>query len=139
MALKLVLISPSGTLVKDGKLHPPLVAELCAMISRLHNAGVRTAVWTNHRWTVNQSTPMQDYLTGKAGVPVECLGATTHGFPARRRAGSITPLLQHFGVARHEVILVGNSDVDRKAGVNNELLLVRPGPGIPRAVSTDFR
>jgi hypothetical protein len=126
MPLKLVLISPSGTLVKDGKLHAPLVSELCAAIGRLHKAGVRTAVWSNRSWTVNQTTPMQDYLSAKAGVPVECVGAGTHGFPARRRAGSLTPLLQHFSVARHEVILVGNSDEDLKAGVNNDLLLLRP-------------
>jgi hypothetical protein len=126
MPLKLVLISPSGTLMKGNVLYQPLIADLCGVIARLNKSGVRTAVWSNRRWTVNAKTPLKDYLSAKAGCLVECVGAGTHGFPARRRAGSITPVLQHFSVAQHETILVGNSDEDLWAGVNNNLLLVRP-------------
>jgi hypothetical protein len=126
MALKLVLISASGTLMKDNVLYQPLIADLCGVIARLNKSGVRTAVWSNRRWLVNERTPLQDYLSAKAGCLVECVGAGTHGFPARRRSDSVAPVLQHFAVARHETILVGNSEEDLMAGVNNKLLLVRP-------------
>ena len=39
----------------------------------------------------------------------------------------MTPILQHLGVHPWETILVGNDDEDMYAGVNNGLLLVRPG------------
>ncbi len=125
MPLKLVLISPTGTLVRDGQLHAKLVLELCGVIARLNAAGVRTAVWSNKRWTVGKVMPLQQYLSDRAKCPVEYVGAGA-GHPARRRAGSVDPILTHFGVARNETILVGNGNEDLMAGVNNQLLLVRP-------------
>lgn len=128
MSLKLVLISPSGTLLNDGQLDFKLVAELSAVIQRLHAAGVRTAVWSNKKWADTKSKkPLEQYFSEKAGCAVECVGAASTNFPARRRAGSVTPVLEKFGVARHETILVGNGEEDLLAGVNNKLLLVRSG------------
>lgn len=125
MSLKLLLISPSGTLAKDGKLDPKLIGDLCGVIERLGAAGVRTAVWSNRRWTVNSGTPLQQYLSERAKRAVEYVGAAI-GYPARRRSGSVSPILERFGVSRSETILVGNGDEDLMAGVNNQLLLVRP-------------
>lgn len=131
MSLKLVLISPSGTLVQEGKLNANLIAELCGVIKRLHTAGVRTAVWSNRRWTVNEAKtsqikPLPQYLSERAGCSVEGVGAGSGVYPARRRSGSVDPVLSHFSVARNEAILVGNGEEDLMAGVNNQLLLVRP-------------
>lgn len=127
MSLKLVLISPSGTLLNAGQLDHKLVTQLGAVIQRLHAAGVRTAVWSNRRWADNQKKPLEQYFTEQAGCKVECVGAGSGNYPARRRAGSVTPVLDHFGVSRSDTVLVGNGDEDLMAGVNNQLLLVRPG------------
>jgi hypothetical protein len=126
MALKLVLISPSGTLVNQGQLDNKLVAHLSAVIQRLHSAGVRTAIWSNRRWADQQKKPLEHYFTEHSGCVVECVGAGRGNYPARRIAGSVTPVLEHFGVSRSETILVGNGQEDLLAGVNNQLLLVRP-------------
>lgn len=128
MSLKLVLISPSGTLLKDNQLHPQLVADLSGVIQRLNLLGVRTAIWSNRRWIDSQGKkPLEQFFSEQAGCQVEYMRAGTSGFPARRRAGSVTPVLGHFGVSSSETILVGNGDEDLMAGVNNQLLLARPG------------
>jgi hypothetical protein len=127
VALKLILISPSGTLLNAGQLDHKLVNELSAVIKRLNASGVRTAVWSNRRWADKNKKPLEQYFSERAGCQVECVGAALGNYPARRRAGSVTPVLEHFGVARSETILVGNGDEDLMAGVNNQLLLVRPG------------
>jgi len=40
--------------------------------------------------------------------------------------GAVSPILNQLGVKPHETILVGNEQEDMLAGVNNQLLLVRP-------------
>lgn len=125
MTLKLILISPSGTLIKDKKLDAQLMGVLGAAIKRLDAQGVRTAVWSNTRWTVKQK-PLADYLADKAGCQVAAVGAGAGNYPARRKGGSVDPILAQFNVARHETLLVGNGEEDLLAGVNNHLLLVRP-------------
>lgn len=127
MSLKLVLISPTGTLVENGKLSTPLVTQLCGAIERLGAAGVRFAIWSNQRWTVNRTTSLQAYVSERAKCVVEYVGpGASATYPARRRGGSVDPILEQFGVARNETILVGNGEEDLMAGVNNQLLLVRP-------------
>jgi hypothetical protein len=127
MSLKLILISPSGTLLKDSQLHPQLVTGVSGAIQRLHKLNVRTAIWSNRRWIDSQNKkPLEQFFSEQAGCQVEYIRAGTAGFPARRRAGSVAPVLAHFGVSPSETILVGNGDEDVMAGVNNQLLLVRP-------------
>ena len=128
MSLKLVLISPTGTLVEDDKLSTPLVTQLCGVIERLGAAGVRFAIWSNKRWTIKGGTiTLQEYVSERAKCAVEYVGAGAGAtYPARRRGGSVDPILKQFGVARNETILVGNGEEDLMAGVNNQLLLVRP-------------
>lgn len=126
MPLRLVLISPQGSLVRDGKLHPDLIQAFCGVIQRLYAHGVRSVIWSNRRWTVNSQVPLSQFLTERAGCPVDLVGAQVDGYPARRRGGSVDPILARYGVARAETILVGNSEEDLMAGVNNQLLLVRP-------------
>jgi len=128
MALKLVLISPSGTLLKDSQLHPKLVTELSGVVQRLNALGVRTAIWSNRRWIAGQNKkPLEQFFSEQAGCQVEYIRAGNADFPARRRAGSVAPVLAHFGVPANQTILVGNGEEDLMAGVNNKLLLVRSG------------
>ena len=127
MSLKLVLISPSGTLLKDKQLNLQLVSEMSGVIKRLHAFDVRTAIWSNRRWTASEKKkPLEEYFSEEAECQVEYLHAGTGNYPIRRFGGSVTPVLQHFGVSRYETILVGNGEEDLLAGVNNQLLLVRP-------------
>jgi hypothetical protein len=130
MPLKLVLISPSGTLEKSGKLDATLIGDLCAAIDRLSKKGVQFAIWSNRAWTVTSQqktvTPLHQYLTQRTNQQVHAVGVIHGGYPARRRAGSIDPILDKFAVARNEAILVGTSPDDLIAGVNNKLLLIRP-------------
>lgn len=125
MPLKLVLVSPSGTLEKDGKLNDAHIAELCQCIASCAAAGITFAIWSNRRWRVNGTKPLEDYLSEKAGVQVHAVGVS-FGHPGRQRAGSVDPILAKFGVQLHETILVGARDEDMHAGVNNKLLLLRP-------------
>src|SRR5690242_12652587 len=107
MALKLVLISPTGTLLKDNQLHPKLVSELSGAIQRLNAAGVKTAIWSNRYFTDKEKKPLDQFFSETAGCQVEYIRAGTADYPARRRAGSVDPVLAHFGVSRSEAILVG--------------------------------
>lgn len=125
MPLKLVLVSPSGTLVKDEKLNKAHIAELCECIASCGAAGITFAIWSNRQWRVNGTKPLEDYLSEKAGVQVHAVGVP-FGHPGRQRAGSVGPILAKFGVQLHETILVGARDEDMHAGVNNKLLLLRP-------------
>ena len=126
MSLKLILISPEGSLVKDGKLHKPLITDLCSAVDRLAGKGARVAIWSNRAWTVNQTKPLHEYLSERTLQPVEAVGVAHGDFPARSRAGSVDPILTKYAVTRSETILVGTNDEDLRAGVNNKLLLVRP-------------
>jgi hypothetical protein len=125
VSLKLVLISPSGTLEKDGKLDAKDIGALCLLISQLAAANVNVAVWSNRKWTVGGKTPLEDYLSAKAGTTVHYVGAQI-GMPVRQRSGSVNPILQKFGVKLEDTVLVGARDEDLQAGVNNKLLLLRP-------------
>ena len=125
MSLKLVLISPSGTLEKDGKLNDKDIGALCLLIAKLSAAKVNVAIWSNRKWTVGGKTPLEDYLSLKAGTTVHYVGQQI-GMPPRQRAGSVNPILQKFDVKLEETVLVGARDEDLQAGVNNKLLLLRP-------------
>lgn len=130
MALKLVLISPSGTLEKDQHLHADVINSVAGLISRLNQAGVRVAIWSNRRLRVNakdgsSSQPLEEFISQRAGCPVEYVGLAA-GMPARQRSNSVQPILNKFGVKLHETILVGAREEDMRAGVNNKLLLLRP-------------
>lgn len=125
MSLKLVLISPSGTLEKDGNLNKKDIDALCDLISQLAAVKVIVAVWSNRKWMVNNQTALEDYLSAKSGTTVYYVGKQI-GMPARQKAGSVSPILQKFGVKLEETVLVGARDEDLQAGVNNKLLLLRP-------------
>lgn len=128
MSLKLVLLSPSGTLEKDGRLNHKDMIVLGSVIERLNDVGVKVAIWSNREWFVTSAAKkisLEDYLTEKAGVEVPYVGRKT-GMPPRQRAGSVLPILDKFGVMREETILVGAREEDMQAGVNNKLLLLRP-------------
>ncbi|WP_304306220.1 phosphoribosyltransferase [Pseudacidovorax intermedius] len=125
MSLKLVLISPSGTLEKDGKLNEDDIRDLSSLISKLAEEGVSVAIWSNRKWTVNKNKPLEEYLSEKAGTKVYYVGFQA-GMPARQRAGSVEPILKKFGVSLENTVLIGAREEDMQAGVNNKLLLLRP-------------
>ena len=128
MSLKLVLISPSGTIEKDGVLNQKDMAALGSVIGRLAKVGVTVAIWSNRKWSVTSAgtkTSMEDYLTEKAGTTVHYVGRPI-GMPARQISGSVLPILEKFKVRLEDTILVGARDEDMQAGVNNKLLLLRP-------------
>lgn len=126
MSLKLVLISPSGTLEKDGRLNTVDMANLARVIKALAERGVNFAIWSNQRLIVNpRGIFIDQYLSELAETSVQYVGMQI-GMPPRQRKNSIDPILEKFGVMLHEVILVGAGDVDLQAGVNNQILLLRP-------------
>ncbi len=125
MPLKLVLVSPSGTLERDGKLNDGHINELCQVIAQASDQGIKFAIWSNRAWRVNGEIPLEQYLSEKAGVEVSAVGHP-FGHPMRQMGASVVPVLEKFGVEIQETILVGARDEDLRAGVNNKLLLLRP-------------
>jgi hypothetical protein len=65
-------------------------------------------------------------LTRESTAPVRQFQAGTLRYPTRGRGGSVDPILAETGIQRHETILVGSQEADMQAGVNNQLLLIRP-------------
>jgi predicted amidophosphoribosyltransferase len=125
MALKLILMSPDGTVGSDGKADDNVVRDLCKFIARMATRGVEVALWARHRKVLN-GQPLEAYLAREAKTPVRHFQAGAGAFPIRRYAGSVNPVLSATGAALNETILVGSKKEDMLAGVNNGLLLVRP-------------
>jgi hypoxanthine phosphoribosyltransferase len=125
MTLKLVLFSVDGTLCRNGKIDKALATETAELIKALDNEGVRSVFWSNKSWTVNSKTPLNVYFSDLCGVDIVVHGMHNDKMPNRTSANSVQPLLDKYGVARHETILVGSSQNDLRAGVNNRLLLIR--------------
>lgn len=123
MALKLLLFSVDGTLADaQGKIHPGVINDFSRLLLELHNKGVQVALWSTRRWTYNGNIPLEQYLSTKAGFPIPAFGNTL----ARRRGNAAQPVMAHFGVAKHETLLLGGTEEDMRAGVNSGLLHIRP-------------
>jgi hypothetical protein len=125
MSLKLILMSPDGTIGADGKARHDVLHDLCTFISRMASRGVQIALWSRRNMTLNRE-PLDAYLTRTAKAPVRLFQAATAKYPLRQRGGAVDPILAETGAQRHETILIGSQTADMQAGVNNGLLLVRP-------------
>jgi hypothetical protein len=125
MPLKLILMSSDGTIGADGKARTDILRDLCTFIRRMAARNVQVAIWSRRRQTLDDE-PLETYLTRESKAPVRHFLAATGQYPTRQRSGSVDPILTEIGVARHETILVGSQDADMQAGVNNQLLLIRP-------------
>jgi hypothetical protein len=126
MPLKLILVAPEGTVFTNGHARDEVVRELAAFIGRMSTYDVRVAIWSRHHWITNGET-LDAHLTRLSGVPVRHFAAASGNLKARQYGGSADPILAELGVQRHETILLGSGPTDLQAGVNNSLLLVRPG------------
>jgi methionine salvage enolase-phosphatase E1 len=129
MPLKAVLIGPRGTVFKEGKVHPGLLSELVLFIRRMNAKGVHVGLWSQHPVGYRQQDRLETveaYLSRQSGTQVPFYHANYGQLPARRYGGSVNPIVQQIGVQPHEVILVGNDKEDMLAGVNTNLLLLRP-------------
>ncbi|WP_152964992.1 MULTISPECIES: phosphoribosyltransferase [Comamonas] len=128
MSLKLVLISPSGSIIKGNKYLEDAINELANAIKEVSSDGVRFAVWSNQYYTLTSdpSKNIADLLSEKSGVAVDYIQATKNGLPPRQSKNSVAPILAKYNVSLHETILVGATRTDLFAGVNNKLLLLRP-------------
>ena len=129
MPLKAVLIGPRGTVFKDGKVQPGVLNELVMFIRRMQAKGVHVGLWSQHPVGYRQADrvePVESYLSRQCGTQVPFYHANYGQLPARRFGGSVNLILQEIGVQPYEVILVGNDREDMLAGVNNNLLLLRP-------------
>jgi hypothetical protein len=125
MPLKLILMSPDGTVGADGKARNDILRDLCTFIERMAARDVQLAIWSFHRQLLNNE-PLENYLTRESKAQVRHFHADNAQYPARQRSGSVDPILAETGVQRHETILVGSQETDMQAGVNNRLLLIRP-------------
>jgi hypothetical protein len=125
MPLKLILMSPDGTVGADGQADEAILRDLCVFIRRMAELGVQVALWSRTLKTLN-GEPLEAYLSRESKAPVKHFLAGTAQYPTRQRNGSVDPILTETGAKRHETILVGNQESDMQAGVNNKLLLLRP-------------
>jgi hypothetical protein len=125
MPLKLILMSSDGTIGADGKARTDILRDLCTFIGRMAARGVQVGIWSRRRQRLDNE-PLEAYLTRESKAPVRHFLAATGQYPTRQRSGSVDPILTEIGVARHETVLVGGQDADMQAGVNNQLLLLRP-------------
>jgi hypothetical protein len=87
--------------------------------------GVQVAIWARHHLSLDKE-PLETYLSRESRVSVRHFTAASGTLLDRQFAGSADPILAELGIKRHETILVGSKTVDMRAGVNNQLLLVRP-------------
>ncbi len=129
MALKAVLIGPRGTVFKGGTAQTGLLNDLIIFIRHMHGLGVHVGLWSQHPTDYTEQgrrESVENYLSRQSGVTVPFYRASHGQLLARRRGGSVEPILKHLGVQPHETILVGNDQEDMLAGVNNRLLLLRP-------------
>jgi hypothetical protein len=125
MPLKLILMSPDGTIAADGKARTDILRHLCVFIGRMAGRGVQVALWSRTLKRLD-GEPLEAYLTRESHAPIRQFQAGTARYPTRQRSGSIDPILTETGVQRHETILIGSHDTDMQAAVNNRLLLLRP-------------
>lgn len=125
MTLKLMLISPNGTVFQDGKALVSVLDDLAQMIRRLDARGVQVALWSNRQSTID-GRPTHEFLSERSGIRVMHFHANQGQLLARQKGGSVAPILAQLGAQRHETLLVGNGQTDLEAGTNNRLLLVRP-------------
>jgi hypothetical protein len=129
MPLKAVLIGPRGTVFKEGKVQPGVLNDLVMFIGRMQAKGVHVGLGSQHPVGYRQADrvePVESYLSRQCGTQVPFYHANYGQLPARRFGGSVNLILQEIGVQPYEVILVGNDKEDMLAGVNNNLLLLRP-------------
>lgn len=125
MTLKLVLLSVDGTFSDaERRSSKKIRSDLARLARQLHDRGVRTAIWSNRSWTIGNKS-LHEHLSDLAGVPISAHGVKVDGMPSRRQAGAVLPVLATYGVKKHETILVGSTDEDMRAGVNNGLLHIR--------------
>ena len=124
MSLKLLLISVDGTLCRNGKLNQAIVKNVARLVQELAQSGVRAALWSNQKWTF-AGVPLGQYSSNLCGFDVKVHGISNDGCPNRTQRNSADRILQSYGVTRQETLLVGSSENDVRAGVNNKLLLIR--------------
>jgi len=125
MSLKLLLVSIDGTLTHDGKICREIATDLGRLVRQLEKRGVTTVLWSNRNWMVGD-VPMRQFFSNIAGVDVPVHGSGVDGSPARVLQNSAAPILERYGVQPHETVLVGGMSDDMRAGVQNQLILVRP-------------
>jgi hypothetical protein len=125
MPLKLILISPDGTIGADGKARIDVLRDLCTFIAQMRLRNVEVALWSRHRSTLS-GEPLDAYLSRESNTPVRHFLAGSGNLPIRRRGGSADLILAITKVQRHETLLVGSKEEDMLAGVQNKFLLVRP-------------
>jgi len=126
MSLKLLLISVDGTIANaEKKVSQEILTKLALLANQLSHHGVRVALWSNRSWTYNKTAALDDHFSQMAGIKVEAHGFHEDGAPSRRLADSVQPLLDQYGVEKHETILLGGTDEDMRVGVNNNLLHIR--------------
>ena len=125
MPLKLILMSPDGTIAADRKARTDILRDLCTFIGRMAQRGVQVALWSRTLRALD-GEPLEAYLTRESKASVRQYQAGTAEYPTRQRGGSVDPILTETGAQRHETILVGSYDTDMQAAVNNGLLLLRP-------------
>ncbi|UXV85953.1 hypothetical protein IXO134_007425 [Xanthomonas oryzae pv. oryzae] len=125
MAFKLLLISVEGTIVGPSDIIDRKIAQqLGALAAKLSGRGVTVALWSTRSWTYN-GVSLENYMSKYAEVEIQAHGFQSDRSPPRRRAGSADPILSKYGVKRSEAVLLGGSEEDMIAGVQNKLLHIR--------------
>jgi len=126
VSLKLLLISVSGTIANEqNKVDGAILQQLAKLAKQLSDKGVSVALWSNRKWTYNKSISLHEHLSNISGVPISAHGWHEDGKPSRRLADSVLPVLAHYGATKQQTILLGGSEEDMRAGVNNNLLHIR--------------
>jgi Phosphoribosyl transferase domain len=126
MSLKLLLISVAGTIANDdNKIDSAIMQQLAKLIKQLTDQGVHVALWSNRSWIYNKSVSLHEHISQLAGVKIGAHGWGEDGKPSRRLGDAALPVLEEYGVEKHETMLLGGTDEDMRAGVNSNLLYIR--------------
>jgi hypothetical protein len=70
MPLKLILMSPDGTVGADGQARHDVLRDLSLFIGRMHAHNVEVALWSRHPSTLS-GEPLDAYLTRQSKVSVQ--------------------------------------------------------------------
>lgn len=62
MPLKLILMSPDGTIGADGKARTDVLRDLCTFIAQMKSRNVEVALWSRHPATLSDE-PLHTYLS----------------------------------------------------------------------------
>lgn len=125
--LKGVIFSLTDVVVTNGPIAQPLLDEFSRLVRWLVSVGVEPVFVGNNPWYLTSpdgtKTLFQDFFDQYVGR-FSWFIASESSMPNKPFAGAMQFVLNEKGWAKHEVLYVGNSEIDMRTARNGELLFL---------------